>query len=151
MLGRALALMAAFGRKDAGFEIPEGCATCAFREGCMTNMTAGTLKIALDCVLGIDPDRFACHHGMKEGEPTKLCTGYVAAILAPFSLVKEVMTAINADMKAMGDGPDEVRAEFDAWLAKADPEGKIDDVYQLARMYERHRAQTPSPSPQTEG
>lgn len=134
ILGEALALLAAAGRKDAPMEIPEGCLTCAFRPGCMTNQMAATGKTALDCVLGIDPDRFACHHGMKDGQPSKLCVGYIAATLAPWSFTKEVLAAVKVDLDAMPDGPDEIRAAFDAWHNEVDPERKMDD-YQLARAY----------------
>jgi hypothetical protein len=134
MLGDALALLAAAGRKDAPMPIPECCLTCAFRPGAMPNEMAGTEKSALDCTLGIDRDRFACHHGMKAGQPSRLCFGYVAAILAPWSFTKEVMNALKDDLDSMGDGPDEVRAAFDVWLAKTDPQGTMDQ-YQLARAY----------------
>lgn len=136
ILGDALALLAIAGRKDAP-ELPECCLTCAFRQGCMTNQMAATGKTALDCVLGIDPDRFACHHGMKEGQPSKLCVGYIAAILAPWAFTKEVLAAVKRDLDAM-DGPDEVRAAFDAWHDEANPERKMDD-YQLARAYAARR------------
>jgi hypothetical protein len=138
ILGAALALLAKLGRRDAPFEIPEYCATCAFREGCMTNQMAATGKVALDCVLGIDPDRFACHHGMKDGEPSKLCVGYIAARLAPWSLTREVLLAMKAELdEAIAkDDPDAVRAAFDAWLDSVDPKREKND-YQLAREYNR--------------
>lgn len=98
MLGEVLALMAELGRRDAPMEIPDTCLTCAFRRGTMPNQSAGTGKVALDCVLGIDRDRFACHHGMKDGEPQKICVGYVAAMLAPFSQVKELLAAFHAEL-----------------------------------------------------
>lgn len=100
----------------------------------MTNQMAATGKTALDCVLGIDPDRFACHHGMKDGEPSKLCVGYIAAILAPRSFTNEVLRAVKADLDAMPEGPDEIRAAFDVWHNEVDPDRKMDD-YQLARAY----------------
>ena len=52
LLGEALALMADLGRAEAPMPIPEPCLTCAFRKGSVPNQTAGTGKIALDCVLG---------------------------------------------------------------------------------------------------
>ena len=134
MLGKALALMADLGRRDAPMPIPDSCLTCAFREGTLPNMTAGTGKVALDCVLGIDRDRFACHHGLKEGQPSKLCAGYVAALLAPFSQVREILEAFHDELKAIDEAPDAVREAFDAWLAGADPERQM-DVYQAAREY----------------
>lgn len=133
ILGDALALIAMAGRKDAPMDLPEMCLTCAFRQGCMTNQMAATGKVALDCVLGIDKDRFACHHGMKEGQPSKLCVGYMAARLAPYSFTKEVLVALAKELGAQ-TGPDEVRAAFDVWLAEIDPDGKMDD-YQLARAH----------------
>lgn len=137
MLGEALALIAEIGRRDAPMSIPDTCLTCAFRIGSMPNQTAGTGMMALNCVLRIDPDRFACHHGMKEGEPRKLCAGYIAAMLAPFSEVKEILSAFYAELARVEDQPDDVRAAFDAWIGRADPERRF-DVYQAAREYAKH-------------
>lgn len=148
MLGEVLALLADIGRRDAPFPIPEACLTCAFRRGTSPNQSAGTGKMALDCVLGIDRDRFACHHGMKEGEPSKLCVGYVAARLAPFSQVKEILAAFYDELVEIGDGPDEVRAAFDAWIDRADPERKM-DVYEAARAYARHARECAASLPST--
>lgn len=139
ILGDALALLAAAGRKDAPMDLPECCLTCAFRPGTLPNATAETGKMALDCVLGIDRDRFACHHGMKEGQPRKLCSGYVAAVLAPWSFTKEVIEAVTQEMDATKDSPDDVRAAFDAWRVETDPDGAM-DVYQLARAYATRKA-----------
>lgn len=59
-------------------EIPKRCATCAFRHGTFPNGCAGTLSEALNCVTGIDPSPFHCHHGIKDGEDSsKLCSGYL--------------------------------------------------------------------------
>lgn len=144
ILGDALALLAAAGRKDAPMEIPEGCLTCAFRPGTLPNEMAATGKMALDCVLGIDPDRFACHHGMKDGRPQELCAGYIAALLAPWSFTKEVVAAVHRDLGALG-GHDDVRAAFDTWYAEVDPAKKLNE-YQLARLYaSRRRKQSPVP------
>lgn len=146
LLGAALATISAIGRRDAPMPIPECCLTCAFREGTMPNQTAGTGKMALDIVLGIDRDRdrFACHHGMKEGEPKKLCAGYVAALLAPFSEVKAIISAFHDELANISDSdPDDVRAAFDAWLALADPERRM-DVYEAARVYAKHLLDEPS-------
>lgn len=140
ILGSALALLAAAGRRDAPMAIPECCLTCAFRPGTLPNATAETGKVALDCVIGIDKDRFACHHGMREGQPQKLCAGYVAALLAPWSFTKEVLAVVHRELSEAA-GPDEVRSEFDAWLVITDPEGKM-DVYQLARAYAAQNAKT---------
>lgn len=138
MMGKALALMADLGRRDAPMPIPEQCLTCAFREGTAPNMSAGTGIMALNCVLRIDPDRFACHHGMKDGEPSKLCSGYIAAMLAPFSEVKEILTAFHEELAGIENEPDNVREAFDAWLNRADPERRM-DVYQAAREYAKHQ------------
>lgn len=134
MLGKALSLIAEMGRRDAPMPIPDTCLTCAFREGTMPNMTAGTGMVALNIVLRIDTDRFACHHGLKEGEPQRLCAGYVAAMLAPFGNVKEVLAAFHAELEGVGEQPDDVRVAFDSWLNRADPERRL-DVYQAAREY----------------
>lgn len=134
MLGKALALMADLGRRDAPFPIPDPCLTCAFREGTMPNQMSATGLMAFNIVLGIDKDRFACHHGMQDGQPKKLCVGYVAALLAPFSEVREIVQAFHDELKTLGDGPDPVREAFDAWIAKADPERHM-DVYEAARAY----------------
>jgi hypothetical protein len=138
LLGEALALIAMAGRKDFPGDLPEPCLTCAFREGTMPNQSPGTGSMALNCVLGIDKDRFACHHGMKEGAPSKICAGYIAARLAPWSFTKEVLASLHRDLAAVS-GPDEVRAAFDAWLADADPAGKM-DVYQQARAFAAREA-----------
>lgn len=143
LMGKALALMADLGRRDAPLEIPETCLTCAFREGSMPNQTAGAGIMALNCVLRIDMDRFACHHGMKAGEPSKLCSGYIAAMLAPFSEVKEILAAFHDELATIESEPDHVRAAFDAWLNKADPERRL-DVYQAAREYAKSELATPA-------
>lgn len=136
VLGEALALIADLGERDARMDNwRERCATCAFRKGTAPNMTAGTGMIALNCVLGIDRDRFACHHGLKDGEPQRICVGYIAARIAPFTHVKEVMAALHADL-GLDDPNDPVREAFDGWLKEIDPEGKM-DVYQAARAYQR--------------
>lgn len=134
MLGKALSLISEIGRRDAPMSIPETCLTCAFREGSMPNMTAGTGVMALNCVLRIDTDRFACHHCMKDGDPQHLCSGYIAAMLAPFSKVREILAAFQDELSAAEKQPDDVREAFDAWLNRADPERRL-DVYQAAREY----------------
>lgn len=140
ILGQALALIASIGRRDTPFELPECCLTCAFREGCMTNLMAATGKVALDCVLGLDKDRFSCHHGMKDGEPTKLCVGYIAARNAPWSQVVLILETLKKDLDGMeGAGPDAVRAAFDAWVASLDPASWKDD-YELARLFAKRAA-----------
>jgi hypothetical protein len=135
ILGEALAVIAAAGRTAAPEVLPDLCATCAFREGCMSNQMASTGVMALNCVLGIDPAQFACHHGMKEGNPTKLCVGYLASLLAPFEVTKAVLLELTKRLDAQG-GPDDVRAAFDAWFAEVDPAGEM-DVYKVARLFSR--------------
>jgi hypothetical protein len=135
ILGNFLRLMAETGRTlPGGNEIPESCLTCAFSPGTMPNISAGTGMVAFNCVVGINEDDFACHHGMKEGEPTKLCAGYLAALLVPFDLMKQAMFNLNEELNAMDTSPDELRIAFDAWRATIDPEMKL-DVYQLGREY----------------
>jgi hypothetical protein len=136
ILGDALASIAAEGFKrlpELQPDPPEMCATCAFRPGSVPNRSAGTGMIALNCVLRIDPDRFACHHGMHGGEPTKLCAGYLASKLVPWDFVKQTVLELNERLQTMS-GPDEIRAAFDAWYAEADPLREM-DAYQLARAY----------------
>lgn len=133
LFGEVLAEIAAEGRKHATAFSFEMCLTCAFREGCMTNQCTATGIMALNCIVGIDPDDFACHHGMKDGAPTKLCAGYLAAKLAPFEFTREALIRMMARLDGF-EGPDQVRADYDAWRASIDPEGKM-DAYQLARAY----------------
>jgi hypothetical protein len=127
LLGEVLAKFAELGRRKSDAPLPDCCMTCAFRPGSMPNMTAETGLDAFNCVLGVDSAPFACHHGMKDGEPTRDCAGYAAALLVPFE-----------DLKAVVESePDIVRAEFDAWLTSVDPESEL-DVYGAARAYARH-------------
>lgn len=139
ILGEALALIADLGGRDSPVSLGERCATCAFRKGSVPNQTAGTGTIALNCVLGVDRDRFACHHGMKDGQPNRICVGYIAARLAPFSSVKEVMAVLMGEISKVDDGADPIRESFDAWLHEVDPSGSM-DVYQVARAYLRRAA-----------
>lgn len=133
MMGETLADIAAEGRKSCPPGTPEPCLTCAFRKGTQANQSAGTGVAALNCVLDIDTEDFACHHGMKDGRPTKLCAGYVTARLAPFQFTTDALAALVEKLKSVEDsGPDEVRETFDAWLSSADPAGVM-DVYQQAR------------------
>lgn len=135
LLGEALALIAKLGRRNApSTDFGECCATCAFRPGSVPNQSAGTGKIALECVLGRDEASFGCHHGMKNGEPKRLCAGYIAAYNATYTQVREVVTALLVELDKHKGKEDEVRTAFDAWLKETDPEGKM-DVYQVARAY----------------
>lgn len=137
ILGEALAEIAAAGRA-INADIPPQCATCAFEPGCMTNQMGATGILALNCVTGVDPDDFACHHGMKEGWPTKLCAGYAAAQLVPRCVVMEILTRMKTKLDA-AEGPDPIRESFDRWWLRIDPEGKLDN-YQLARLYLSERS-----------
>jgi len=111
----------------------------------MPNMSAGTGIVALNCVLRIDTDRFACHHGMKDGEPRRLCAGYIAAMLAPYSQVKEILAAFHKELADIEKQPDHVRAAFDKWLSLADPDRNL-DVYQAAREYAKSQISKVSPA-----
>jgi hypothetical protein len=56
-------------------------------------------------------------------------------MLAPFSEVREILTAFHEELtRIKDDEPDEIRGAFDKWLADADPERCL-DVYQAARAY----------------
>lgn len=140
ILGRALSEMV-----DAGGGCTGTCATCAFKPGTMTNQMAATGLTALHCALGSDPDPFGCHHGMADGQPTKLCAGYEAARRASFEDVRAIMERLKKRMDAMS-GPDEVRIAYDVWAEQADPSHALND-YQLARLYEKQRPSNP-PQPQ---
>jgi len=137
-LGDALWLLMEAGKKDFPGTPPECCATCAFRRGCMTNQMAATGIVALNCVLGVDRDRFACHHNLKPGgEPAKLCSGYIMATLAPWSFTKEVLEALNAELGKRDGEPDPVRAAFDAWVEANEPMKTADD-YDRAREWNKN-------------
>jgi len=115
-------------------EIPDPCATCAFIKGTAPNMTAGTGSMALDCTLGTDTDRFACHHGMQDGQPTKVCNGYLAAQRA---LRDESTWQKIHPIKS--DDPDEIRAAFDVWYLEYQANGGSgDDIYKIARDYQKY-------------
>lgn len=136
-LGEALVLIAREGRKVATGPIPDPCLTCAFRPNTIANTSAGTGLMALNCTIGADDARFACHHGMKDGEPQKVCAGYIAAKLAPWGFTVEIVKALHDSLERI-IGPDLVRADFDAWLAGIDPNGLM-DVYQASREWEKRK------------
>lgn len=122
-------------------DIDERCLTCAFREGTMTNSMAPTLLEAVNCVVGIDDAMFGCHHGLKDGKPTKICAGYVLCMMAP---AKERLAAVERAhhaLKALGINDDDKTHDQDflAWQHGHDPDRQLDD-YQLARAYAKHRA-----------
>lgn len=113
------------------------CSTCAFRPETMTNQMAATVLVAFKCAVGTDPDPFACHHGMKDGEPTKVCAGWLASQLADFDAVKRISGEMVEKLAAISDTEtDPVRDRFDAWIAEVDPEGRLND-YQRGRLYLR--------------
>lgn len=133
LLGQALSLIEKIGRRDMPFEMPPMCATCAFREGSMPNQMAATGLDAMRTMMGVDPDRFGCHHGLEDGQPTRVCVGYIAARNAPWSAMMEIIGEATKRLDAMDkSSADEVRIAFDAWVKKVDPEGTMDD-YKLAR------------------
>lgn len=136
ILGDAMADLAKAGAVGQPELLSVMCAGCAFRPGAMSNQMAATLKDALDCLLNDDED-FCCHHGMEDGEPTRLCAGYFAAQGAPFEVFKAAMQTVTARLAA-ATGPDEVRTSFNEWISKVDPEGKLDD-YQRSRLFSRDR------------
>jgi hypothetical protein len=140
ILGEALARLA----ESVTGSLPSGCcATCAFRRGCMTNQMASTGLVAFKCAVGADPDPFACHHGMKDGEPSKICAGWLACQLADFETVKEISAWLTARLaEHSDDAPDPIREAFDAWIAEIDPTGAMDD-YQRGRLYLRRPLVSP--------
>lgn len=142
LVGQAMTMMADRGREECP-ALPECCLTCAFRPGTIPNESAATLKIAFDAVMGIDDGHFFCHHGLKDGEPSKVCVGYAAALLAPFPFVKEVLMTLYDELGTLGEGAqlDRVREAFDRRLAKADPNREM-DAYQMARAYARDHVMT---------
>jgi hypothetical protein len=97
---------------------------------------------ALNIVLGIDDAEFGCHHGLKDGKPTRLCAGALAAKQAPFPVLKSIVSTLKQRLTAL-DGPDHVRAEFDEWVKRHDPEGRL-DVYQQARLFARQQSADPA-------
>lgn len=132
ILGDTLANMAEAG-KALHPDFPEPCLTCAFRRGCMTNMMAVTGLVAMKCTIGADTDRFACHHGMNDGTPTRICVGYLLAKSVPFDFVQAEMAKLSENIKEI-PSDDHIRASFDAWAAERDPNRELDD-YALARAY----------------
>jgi hypothetical protein len=137
IVGEALAQIA---ESVTGALPKDCCATCAFRRGCMTNQMASTGLVAWKCAIGADPDPFACHHGMVDGEPTKVCAGWLAAKVADFEDVKRISAEMLAKVNALPDDgldPDPVREAFDAWIERVDPDHSMDD-YRRGRLYLRH-------------
>jgi hypothetical protein len=132
ILGAALSSIA-----DAGDapHIPDRCLTCAFTKGTMPNQCAGTVTQVLDCTVHL-AGLFYCHHGIKDGEPKRVCAGYMAAVEAPYRFAMKAIGEAHRQLLGLTDEvSDAIRADFDAWYAKVDPDGKMDS-YQLARAYE---------------
>lgn len=73
-LGRHLARFA--DQEEAKFaDPPKRCHDCAFRAGTIPNGCEQTLMDAVKCTFEGEP--FYCHNGMRDGEPTRLCAGYL--------------------------------------------------------------------------
>lgn len=137
IVGHALAQLEQAGRAAADAELPPMCATCAFRPGCMTNLMAATVLEAFKCAVGADDSLFVCHHGMTDGEPSRVCAGWVAAQLAEFETVKAICGQVAGGLANLHeDGPDPIREAFDLWISTVDPDGKLDD-YQRGRLFLR--------------
>lgn len=134
ILGRAIAELAEAGRRNQP-DLPDPCATCAFRVGCMTNTMPATVLDAFRCATGADPAVFGCHHGMAAGQPTRKCAGWLAAQAADWPDVDRVMSDLAAKLDALPDR-DLVRDRYDAWIARIDPHGDLDD-YQRGRLWLR--------------
>jgi hypothetical protein len=150
LLGEVLDAMAKAGRAIDP-TIPDPCATCAFTKGTMPNQMSATGVVALHCAMGIDPDAFACHHGMErrpgqpsevsgdERWPTRLCAGWVAAQLAPYALTKAMVLALQEQLAELDtSAPDPVRVAFDAWVVTL-PGYEDMDNYAIGRAYARQQ------------
>jgi hypothetical protein len=78
-LGRELARLAEIAIADckaSGIELPERCASCAFRLGTFPNGCPETVLDAIDCIATDTP--FLCHHH-KKGQPAHQCAGWLAS------------------------------------------------------------------------
>lgn len=135
ILGDTLSMLEAAGRA-IDQTIPASCATCAFRHGSDPNLSAGTGLIAFKCAVGVDKGAFCCHHGLKEGQPTMVCAGWLAAQKAPFDTMKALTFQMNERLAAM-DGTDPIREAYDAWLETIDP-AVAQDTYARARAWLKH-------------
>lgn len=135
ILGRVLAIWA---QKGALPSDRRPCGGCAFRHGAIANRLAPTVGEALDCTVGTDPAGFGCHKGLVDGEPTQACAGWLAAqryVEANFDQSREDLR-INGETIAMvgDDRPDPIRADFEIFLDRVDPERRLDD-YSLAALW----------------
>ena len=139
-LGKALARLDALGRAaNPELELDEKCATCAFREGSFPNMCAATTRDAINSLAG-NNDGFVCHHGMIDGEPTRYCDGFMAAMeCSNTQISSELMVALDEIGKLTKIDKDEIADRYWAFIARIDPEDKLDD-YQRARAWAREVA-----------
>ena len=99
-------LCAAIGRELVRFfeqeepaSAPPRCHDCAFRAGTLANESY-TIANALKCVMEGIP--FYCHHGEENGEPTRLCRGWIA--LAPPAVLEEIAQAIATQRGEVSHG-----------------------------------------------
>lgn len=103
-LGKALADMADGIAKRAP-HLDTRCSSCAFKHGTIPNQMAGTLKEALDIVVGIDDAVFMCHDkpGVVSGrcQPDRVCAGYTLAQYATRDEMLTMLGAASADLNAM--------------------------------------------------
>lgn len=131
-LGAALAQLAA---KHVQPGDPYPCGSCGLKEGTLPNMAGQTMIDAMRVLARIEGDAFGCHHGLHNGEPTRACARYVAALRAPFA---ELQAAIASVVVPPDDRPanDPVGVYVTAWAAQVDPDTAMDS-YQLARAWER--------------
>ena len=133
-VGKAIAALAEAGRSIQP-DLPDACATCAFRLGCMTNAMPATVLDAFKCSTGADDSEFGCHHGMVEGRPVKRCAGWMAAQTADWPDVKRIMAQLEREFETLPER-DTIRELYDAWIAVIDPAGELDD-YQRGRLWLR--------------
>lgn len=86
--------------KAHGAEDPR-CKSCAFREGTLPNKCADTVLDATKCMLeGIE---FHCHCDMVDGQPTKLCAGWVASRIVLGDTVIETGVPFSEDIANLAD------------------------------------------------
>jgi hypothetical protein len=134
VVGKAMALMSAAGL----FAYPDmlkPCATCAFRAGAMSNAMPATVTAAFECVATNDDVVFGCHQGMIDNRPARECAGWRAAKAAPSTKAVRILADMFKELEALGEH-DHVRAEFDDWVARVDPDGRLDD-HERGRLWLR--------------
>lgn len=131
-LGAAMARLAA---KHVQPGDPDPCATCGLKEGTLPNMAGQTMIDAMRVLARIEGDSFGCHHGLNNGEPTRICARYLAAARGPRS---ELLEAIASVAVPPDDRPanDPVGVYVTAWAERIDPDREL-NAYQLARAWER--------------